>query len=113
MAQLQLSTEKSSLDGLWVLLVQNNGQLGLADPDDRVPIMAKAGNEETYLLGFKNMVKARTFIERSELLDVEPRMVVKANKSAYLQIASRAGAAGVLIDYDPATQQYAGASELY
>ena len=104
---------KSSLDGLWVLLVTNQGQLAVADDDARIPVMARTGNDETYVLGFKNMSKARQFMAKSELADAEPRMVVQANKSEYLRIAHKAGVAGVLVDYDPTTQQYGAASELY
>ena len=95
-------SSKSSLDGLWVLLA-----------NDQVPMMARAGDESTYLLGFKNMTSARTFMQTSAVEDAEPRMVVSANRSEYLRLAQQAGASGVLIDYDPATQQYAGASELF
>jgi len=103
---------KSTLDGLWVLLVDNEGQLSTADLDGRVPMMARAGNDETYLLGFKNMVKARQFLTTSQVEHAEPRMVVKANKSEYLRIANAAGVSGILVDYDPITQKYAAATEL-
>ncbi len=93
---------KSSLDGLWVLLA-----------NDQIPMMARTGDEATYLLGFKNMSSARTFMQTSAVDDAEPRMVVSANRSEYLRLAHEAGATGVLIDYDPATQEYAGASELF
>lgn len=105
--------QKSTLDGLWVLLVDNAGQLKTADETGRVPMMARAGDDETYLLGFKNASKAREFLTRSNVDDAEPRMVVKANKTEYLRIASAAGVAGILVDYDPVTQQYAAATELF
>ncbi len=105
--------QKSTLDGLWVLLVENEGQLTTADADGRVPMMARAGNDETYLLGFKNMVKARQFLQTSQVEHAEPRMVVKANKSEYIRIASAAGVSGILVDYDPNTQKYAAATELF
>lgn len=105
--------DKSALVGLWVLLVDNEGQLSSADPDGRVPMMARTGNDETYLLGFKSMTNARKFIQQSALDTAEPRMVVKGNKSVLLQIARDAGVVGILVDYDPLTQQYAAATELY
>ena len=76
-------------------------------------MMARAGNDDTYLLGFKNAHNARKFLKDSSIEDAEPRMVVKGNKVEFLDIARANGAVGVLVDYDPATQQYSGASELY
>jgi hypothetical protein len=104
---------KSRIDGLWVLLVANEGQLTTADSSGRVPMMARAGNDETYLLGFKNAVKARKFLEDSSIEAAEPRMVVQANKDEYLRIAQAAGVTGILVDYDPNTQEYGSASELF
>ena len=70
MPMLQVAEiERSSLDGLWVLLVPNEEQ--------RIPMMAKAGNDQTYLLGFKNMNNARKFLTDSSIENAEPRMVVK------------------------------------
>ncbi len=112
MLQVESNT-KSAIDGLWVLLVSNHGQLSNADEQDRVPVMARAGDDETFLLGFKNMSKARSFIQTTALDGAEPRMVVKSNNTQYVQIARAAGAAGVLVDYDPSTQQYAAATELF
>jgi len=103
---------KSSLDGLWVLLVQHDDQAA-AETTDHLPVMARAGESGTYLLAFKNMPKARQFMLASELSGCEPRMVVKANRSKLLQVAQAAGATGVLVDYDPATQKYGSAAELY
>jgi len=97
--------EKSSLEGLWVLLVNQD--------NDRIPMMARAGNHETYLLGFKNMFNARKFIAASAVENAEPRMVVKGNKAELLAAAQSNGAIGVLVDYDPTTHDYASASELY
>ncbi len=97
--------ERSSLDGLWVLLVPSE--------DQPIPMMAKAGNDQTYLLGFKNMTNARKFLADSSIEDAEPRMIVKGNKSEFLSIARENGVVGVLVDYDPATQQYSSATELY
>jgi hypothetical protein len=101
------SEQKSSLEGLWVVLV--------SEEDRRVPMMAQAG-PETYLLGFKNMTSARRFVQLSELPDqmnAEPRMVVRGNKTEFLRLAQDAGVTGVLVDYDPATQNYSAAAELY
>ena len=109
----QSATAKSALEGLWVLLVQNEGQLNTADPEGRVPMMARAGDAQTYLLGFKNMPAARKFLKSSSIEGAEPRMVVKGNKSEVLRIAHAAGVAGILVDYDPLTQEYATASELF
>ncbi|ACY15850.1 hypothetical protein [Haliangium ochraceum] len=105
--------EVSHIVGLWVLLVNNEGQLTSADPNARVPMLARAGDDQTYLLGFKNMSNARKFLQSSELGDAaEPRMVVKGNKSEVLRIAREAGVVGILVDYDPVTQQYANATAL-
>jgi hypothetical protein len=103
---------RSVLEGLWVLLVDNEGQLGLSDADGRVPMMARAGDDQTYLLGFKNVVKARQFIGATALEGAEPRMVVRGNKDEILKIAQTAGVVGVLVDYDPATNGYTAAAEL-
>ena len=95
--------DESSVDGLWVLLVSDDGQ--------RVPMMARAGNQ-TYLLGFKNAPKARNFLEGASV-QAEPRLVVPGNRMQVLRAARDGGAIGVLVDYDPSTQQYASAAELY
>ena len=71
----------SALGGLWVLLVNNEGELTVADPDGRVPVMARAGNDQTYLLVFKNMAKARQFVAAQDLDGAEPRMVVRGWQS--------------------------------
>ena len=101
-------TDGSSLDGLWVLLVSDT-----REPGQRVPMMARAGNDQTYLLGFKNVRNARRFLESSAINGAEPRMVVRANRTELLAAARANGVVGVLVDYDPDTQQYASASELY
>jgi hypothetical protein len=98
------------LEGLWVLLVANEGQLPTADADGRVPMMAKAGDDAAYLLAFKNVFKARQFLVATDADGAEARMVVRGNREEMLRIARSAGAAGVLVDYDPATGQYASAS---
>ncbi len=108
---LQTATP-STLDGLWVLLVSNEGELQAQDNDGRVPVMCRAGNDQTYLLVFKNVVKARQFVASSELDGAEPRMVVRGNREDILRIAKSAGVVGTLLDYDPSTQQYAAATAL-
>ena len=90
----------ASMDGMWVLLV------------DRDPVMARAGDDQSYLLVFKNVAKAREFVAVQELDGAQPRMVVRGNRDDILQLARSAGASGLLVDYDPATQHYAAASAL-
>jgi hypothetical protein len=101
------TTSATPLDGLWVLLVSNEGELMAQDAAGRVPVMARAGNEQTYLLVFKNVVKARQFVSTSNLEGAEPRMVVRGNRDDIIRIARSAGVVGTLLDYDPSTQQYA------
>ncbi len=107
-----ISPPTSALAGLWVLLVNNEGELAVQDGDGRVPVMARAGNDQTYLLVFKNMVKARQFISVSDLNGAEPRMVVRGNRDDIVRIAKSAGAAGTLLDYDPTTQKFASTGAL-
>jgi hypothetical protein len=107
-----LQTSSPTLDGLWVLLVSNDGELAAQDAAGRVPVMARAGNDQTYLLVFKNVVKARQFVSSSNLEGAEPRMVVRGNRDDILRIARSAGVVGTLLDYDPSTQQYAAAQAL-
>jgi hypothetical protein len=107
-----LQTSSPTLDGLWVLLVSNDGELATQDAAGRVPVMARAGNDQTYLLVFKNVVKARQFVSSSNLEGAEPRMVVRGNRDDILRIARSAGVVGTLLDYDPSTQQYAAAQAL-
>ncbi|HEX5057888.1 MAG TPA: hypothetical protein VFV99_00955 [Kofleriaceae bacterium] len=92
--------------------MSNEGELTAEDPAGRVPVMARAGNEQTYLLVFKNVVKARQFVSSSSLEGAEPRMVVKGNRDDIMRIARSAGVVGTLLDYDPSTQQYAEAQAL-
>jgi hypothetical protein len=101
----------TTIEGLWVLLVPNEGELPMADADGRVPMMARAGDDQTYLLAFKNVAKARQFLAACEA-SADPRMVVRGNKQELLRIASSARVAGVLVDYDPSTQGYMAAIEL-
>jgi len=101
---------KSSLDGLWVVLVAAEGD---SNVDAGIPVMARSGDDQTYLLGFKNMHGARTFVQKSGVEHAEPRMVVKGNRGDLLRIARENGVAGVLVDYDPDTQQYSAAEALY
>jgi hypothetical protein len=105
-------TTSATLNNLWVLLVHNDGELTTQDADGRVPMMARAGNDQKYLLVFKNVVKARQFLSSQEVDGAEPRMVVRANHDDIMRIARSAGVVGTLLDYDPTTQKYAGTSAL-
>ena len=109
---IQMTTTAPALAGLWVLLVNNDGELMTQDNDGRVPVMARAGNDQTYLLVFKNVVKARQFVVASELDGAEPRMVVRGNRDDIVRIAKSAGVVGTMLDYDPTTQQYASTGAL-
>ena len=101
----------STIEGMWILLIANEGELMVSDPDGRVPMMARAGDDQTYLLAFKNVAKARQFLAACEA-PAEPRMVVRGNKADIFRICESVKVAGVLVDYDHATQQYAFAIEL-
>lgn len=100
------------LNGQWVLLIENKGELGAQDADGRVPVMARAGNDQTYLLVFKNVAKARQFVALSDLDGAEPRMVVRGNRDEIVRIARSANVVGTLVDYDPSTQAYAATGAL-
>ena len=108
------TTTSQTLDGLWVLLVSNEGELAAQDAAGRVPVMCRAGTDQTYLLVFKNVVKARQFVAATgtDLDGAEPRMVVKGNRDDIVRIAKSAGVVGTLVDYDPSTQKYAEATAL-
>ena len=106
------TTDAPAINGLWVLLVDNQGELTTQDADGRVPVMARAGNDQTYLLVFKDLVKARRFVAVKDLDGAEPRMVVRGNREDILRIAKSAGVVGTLLDYDPTTQKYASATAL-
>ena len=101
----------TTIEGLWVLQIANEGELPVSDADGRVPMMARAGDEQFYLLAFKNVAKARQFLAACEA-PAEARMVVRGNKADILRICSTVKVAGVLVDYDPTTQAYAAAIEL-
>ncbi len=103
---------QSVLNGLWLLLVKQEEE-GSVKIEDQVPVMAKAGNDMNYVLGFKNAANARKFLQESHIDNAEPRMVVTANQQNFLQCAKVNGAAGLLVDYDPTSRAYAKASELY
>jgi hypothetical protein len=110
---MQSTTDtQPSLGGLWVLLVKNEGELATQDNDGRVPVMARAGNDQTYLLVFKDVVKARKFVASQDLDGAEPRMVVRGNRDDIVRIAKSAGVVGTLLDYDPTTQKYASTGAL-
>jgi hypothetical protein len=100
------------LDGQWVLLIENKGELGAQDAEGRVPVMARAGDDKTYLLVFKNVAKARQFVALSDLDGAQPRMVVRGNRDEIVRIARSANVVGTLVDYDPATQGYAATGAL-
>jgi hypothetical protein len=85
---------------MWVLLVEND------------PVMARAGDDQNYLLVFKNVAKARQFLAMQELDGAQPRMVVRGNRDEIVRVALAGGATGTLLDYDPSTQQYASATAL-
>jgi hypothetical protein len=106
------TTTSTAIEGLWVLLIANEGELTAQDAAGRVPVMCRAGNDQTYLLVFKNVVKARQFVASTSLDGAEPRMVVKGNRDDIVRIAKSAGVVGTLLDYDPSTQQYAAATAL-
>jgi len=113
MTQTRTTTDTTPLTNLWVLLVQNDGELTTQDADGRVPMIARAGNDQKYLLVFKNVVKARQFLSTQDLDGgAEPRMVVRANHDDIVRIAKSAGVVGTLLDYDPTTQKYARAGAL-
>ncbi len=113
MQQQQAVDAKSSLEGLWVLLVDDATDTEACNDPSRIPMMARAGNDQTYVLGFKNMHNARKFLTASDIEGVEPRMVVKSNKTEFISAAKANGVVGVLVDYDPSTQKYSRAAELY
>jgi hypothetical protein len=106
------TTTPAAIDGLWVLLISNEGELTTQDSNGRVPVMCRTGNDQTYLLVFKDVMKARKFVATSSLDGAEPRMVVKSNKDDIVRIAKSAGVVGTLLDYDPSTQKYAAATAL-
>lgn len=108
----QNRTDTTPLTNLWVLLVQNDGELNAQDSDGRVPMLARSGNDQKYLLVFKNVAKARQFLTSQDVDGAEPRMVVRANHDDIVRIARSAGVVGTLLDYDPATQKYASAGAL-
>jgi hypothetical protein len=92
--------------------VSNDGELKAQDANGRVPVMCRAGNDQTYLLVFKNVVKARQVLSAQSIDDAEPRMVVRGNRDDIVRIAKSAGVVGTLLDYDPSTQKYAAADSL-
>ena len=108
----ETATARTDLTNLWVLLVNNEGELSVQDADGRVPVMARAGNDQTYLLVFKNVVKARQFLASQAIDGAEPRMVVRGNRDDIVRIARSAGVVGTLLDYDPTTQKYAATQAL-
>ena len=63
MQEANFAQARSSIDGLWVLLVSGDQPA----QGSRIPMMARAGNDETYLLGFKTMHNARKFLKDSSI----------------------------------------------
>jgi hypothetical protein len=112
MQRQRVENATPNLAGLWVLLVQNDGEISTQDQEGRVPVMARAGDDQTYLLVFKDVVKARKFLAVQDLDGAEPRMVVRGNQQDIVRIARSAGVVGTLLDYDPTTQRYASAQAL-
>lgn len=108
----QIPADKSILDGLWVVLVQDETE-GMACYEGRVPMMAKSDDNGCFLLGFKNVLSARKFVTTSDIESAEPRMVVKANKDSVIDVAKANGVVGVLVDYDPNTKEFDSAAALY
>src|SRR5687767_7748175 len=105
---------RSSLDGLWLVLVEGQEDQKQGPTfEGRVPMMARAGDEQTYLLAFRNMPSARRFLASSPVAGAEPRMVVKGNKDELLKVARASGVVGVLVDYDPTTSGYSSAAALF
>src|SRR5262245_40048251 len=95
----------SSIEGLWVILVPEHG--------GKTPMLAQAGNG-LYLLAFRTGFTARKFMAESRIPEgAEPRMVVSANLPEILSALNTKGLAGVLIDYDPATNTYKEAGLVY
>lgn len=97
--------EVATIEGMWVLLLANEGELPDQDADGRVPALARAGDGNVYLLAFKNVVKARQFLASSDM-QADARMVVRGNKDELLRVAKAAGVVGTLVDYDAVTQNY-------
>ena len=105
---------RSSLDGLWLVLVEGQEQQKAGPTfEGRVPMMARAGDDQTYLLGFRNMPSARKFLAASPVPGAEPRMVVKGNKDEFLRVARANGVVGVLVDYNPESGAYTSAAALF
>jgi hypothetical protein len=100
----QEEVKGSRLDGMWILLVPENGA--------KIPMLAKAGNG-LYLLAFKTGFTARKFLAASQAASgVEPRMVVSSNRPEILALVAGRDVAGVLVDYDFGTHTYKEASNL-
>ena len=112
MQRQTVETANPNLAGLWVLLVENDGEISVQDAEGRVPVMARSGDDQTYLLVFKDVAKARQFVAVQELEGAQPRMVVRGNQQDIVRIARSAGVVGTLLDYDPKTQRYASAHAL-
>jgi hypothetical protein len=104
--------QTAQLDGLWVVLVANDGEVGAADADGRAPMMAQSGSGQLLLLAFRTAATARSFVADQEIDDVQYKMIVGQNKEELIELAKAAGALGCLVDYDPATQAYVSTAAL-
>ena len=92
-----MAVPSSTMDGLWVVLVQEG--------DEKVPMLARAG-DDIFLLAFKTGFTARKFAREQQLKDAEPRMLVPGSSPAMIARLRSKGAQGVLVDYDAATRTY-------
>jgi hypothetical protein len=95
--------KSATIDGLWVVLVDEDGQ--------KVPMLASAGGER-FLLAFKTGFSARKFAQDQRIENAEPRMLVPAMTQGLLAQVRLRGAAGVLVDYDASTGTYKHADHL-
>ncbi len=99
----------TTIDGLWLVMIeQDTGPV----IEGRVPLMARAGDDQNYLLAFRNAQGARKFLESSPVANAEVRLVVRSNKDELLRVARENGVVGMLVDYDPETQAYGSAAAL-
>jgi len=92
--------------------VNNDGELKTQDNDGRVPIMARAGNDQTYLLVFKNVVTARQFVATQELDGAERAWSFVANRDDIVRIAKSAGVIGTDARLRSDDQKYASTGAL-
>ena len=96
----------SSIENLWVLLVENDTKSG------KTPMLARAG-DGLYLLAFRTGFTARKFMTDSGMGTAEPRMVVGGFLPQIMASVADKVMSGVLVDYDYLTHQYREASLIY